>query len=135
MKSIFDVLKDITHLKPTYQLTPSDEFAPYMVQRWLSFIHPTFCNLINSVYNDKINAFSDNQQLYDFLKCIIPKKTINKINYIKKAKNVEDSKHEGIIEELANSLELPKREVRTMISLFPEIALELKESDRILKKN
>jgi CRISPR/Cas system-associated exonuclease Cas4 (RecB family) len=135
MKTVFDIIKDITVLKPKYQLLPSDDFVPYMVQRWLSMVHPSYCSLMNDIYNDKISAFMDEQQLYDFLKCIIPKKAANQIKYIKKSKAAEKSKHENVIEELANSLELSKKEVMEMLSICPEILDEAKEKERVLKKN
>lgn len=134
MKSIFDINDDLTYNKPDYKLSPNDECVPYMHQRWLSFIDPVYCHLLNEIYNMKVAAFTDNQQFYDFMKCILPRKKAFKIKYIKKTKVTADPANEDAVEELANILEISKKEVREMLSINKDVLKSFKEDLKILKK-
>lgn len=135
MKTVFDINYDITYHKPIYTLTPSDEFVPYMVQRWLSFIDPVYCNLLNEIYNLKTGGFSDNQQLYDYFKCILPKKNIFKIPYVKKNKpTAEISDSANIIAELSRIYELPESEIKDMLEINDNVINSFKDDTKVLKK-
>lgn len=134
MKDIFELNKDMLFNKPVYKLTPSDDCIPYMHQRWISFIDPGYCNLLNDIYNNQVGAFADHQQFYDFLKCILPRKKVFKIKYMKKNKVKAESSNETAVEELAATWELPKKEVREILTVCPELLKSFKEDLKVLKK-
>lgn len=134
MKDLFAINEDITYHKPDYKLRPGDECVPYMHQRWLSFIDPVYCNLLNEIYNIKSSAFADNQQFYDYLKCILPRKKAFKIKYIKKGKTETEIINETAISELAESYEMSKKEIRECLKINKDILKSFKEDLKILKK-
>ena len=134
MKTVFDIIEDITYKKPKYTLLPSDDCPPFMVQKWLSFVDPAYCNLMNELYNMRSGGFIDNQQFYDFMKCVIPKKYVGKIKYIKKTKKIDESKQDGVIGELANILEISRKEAREMIKLDSSILDLYKDDLKSFKK-
>jgi hypothetical protein len=97
---------------------------PYMVTRWISMVSPAYCAIINKAYNEKYQAFDDKQMLFDFLMTILPKRNIQFSHYIKPSINkkakVINKKLENTVDELAASLEMSKREIRSMIENDPE---------------
>jgi len=138
MKTTFNIVDDILFKKPDqYTLTNSDEFSPYMVQRWASMESPEICTLLNSVYNQRQTAFPDNQMVYDYLKALLPKKRWRKLIYFKKEKKVGDaSKEETALTLAASVLELSKAEIREMLEIFPNILDEFKEeTSKVMKKS
>jgi hypothetical protein len=84
--TIFDYLKDIIVTKKGD--LPLDEYVPFLVNRWLSFINPTLCLSINQV-NSKI--LLENKELhYKTMISFFPKmKYSPRINYIKKIKDTD----------------------------------------------
>lgn len=135
MKTTFDILDDVLYRKPNYKLEPGDEFSSFMLQRWISMANPVYCNFVNAVYNVNHSAFEDDQMVYDFLKCIFPKKYVGRIPYIKKEAKAESSKNKSVIEDLAKSLQISQREAKEYLELFPKDAKDLKDSEaKVLKK-
>lgn len=136
MKNIFQLTSDVLYTKPAYKLEASDIFSSFMLQRWISMANPVYCNFINAVYNVNHQGFEDDQMVYDFLKCVFPKKYIGKIEYIKKAeKDKTASKNQNVIEELAKGLNISQREVKEYFELFPKDLKEYKDNDaKVMKK-
>jgi len=111
--TIFDYLKDILVTKKGN--LPLDQYVPFLVNRWLSFINPTVCEMINFNINNK--TLLENKELhYKMVIVLFPKmKYCPKINYIKKVKEKEQD--EDIkVSILAQNLEISKREALFFLS-------------------
>ena len=111
--TIFDYIKDIIVTKRGN--LPIDQYVPFLVNRWLSFINPTVCEMINLNMNSK--TLLENKELhYKTLIAIFPKlKYSPKINYVKKVK--EKEQEEDIkISILAQNLEISKKEAAFLMS-------------------
>lgn len=107
MTTIFDYIKDIV-VKKTGEL-PLDNYVPFLVNRWLSFINPTCCQAIGSL-NSKV--FLENKELhYKMLLSLFPKmKYCPKITYIKKVKETENKDTDIIAKRIAERFEISIRE-------------------------
>ena len=110
--TIFDYIKDITVTKRGD--LPLDQYMPFLVNRWLSFINPTVCSNINQI-NSK-TLLEDKEMHYKMMLSLFPKmKYCPRINYIKKVK--EDEKDEDIrIKVIAENLEISTREALFFVS-------------------
>jgi hypothetical protein len=104
--TIFDYIKDITVTKRGD--LPLDQYMPFLVNRWLSFINPTVCSNINQI-NSK-TLLEDKEMHYKIILSLFPKmKYCPKINYIKKVK--EDETEEDVrIKVIAQNYEISERE-------------------------
>lgn len=104
--TIFDYIKDITVTKRGD--LPLDQYMPFLVNRWLSFINPTVCSNINQI-NSK-TLLEDKEMHYKMMLSLFPKmKYCPKINYIKKVK--EDETEEDVrIKVIAQNYEISERE-------------------------
>ena len=134
MKTIFNLLDDIFHKKPDYLLQDDDQFDSYMIQRWISMQNPTYAHFVNEIFNKRHEAFCDDQMSFDFLKKMFPKKFMGFAKYIKKETKTEPSKNAIVVEDLAKTLQISKREVKAFLELFPDLGKELKDSDPTIKK-
>ena len=111
--TIFDFIKDILVTKRGD--LPLDQYVPYIVTRWLSFINPTVASTINQ-FNSQI--LLENKELhYKMMISLFPKmKYAPRITYIKKVK--EEAKEEDKkIQLFAERFELSKREIEQLLSL------------------
>ena len=110
--TIFDYIKDITVTKQGG--LPLDQYVPFLVNRWLSFINPTVCSNINQI-NSKI-LLENKEMHYKILLSLFPKmKYCSKINYIKKVK--EEEKDADIkIKIIAENFEISTREALFLMS-------------------
>lgn len=133
MKNLSDIISDLNYHKPNYKLQSNDAFNAYMINRWLSMISPSYCNLINETYNRLYNAFDNNQQRYDFLKTILPKKFVKFPKYIKKTEKVKESKNSDLIDQIAKTHEISKREVEEIIKNMDVKELKKEYLDDSLK--
>lgn len=105
--TIFDYLKDIIVTKKGN--LPIDQYVPFLVNRWLSFINPTVCELINFSSNNKI-LLENKEYHYQTMICLFPKlKSCPKISYVKKIKEKEQE-IDNKIKYLAQNLEISIRE-------------------------
>ena len=110
---LFDYLKDIVVNKKGN--IPLFEYVPFLINRWLSFISPEVCNVLNQTVN--INYALDKEQHYKFLVTAFPRqKFMSRINYIKKIKDINIDK-DNKISMLASCKELSTREVKMMLEL------------------
>ena len=109
--TIFDYIKDITVTKRGD--LPLDQYMPFLVNRWLSFINPTVCSNINQI-NSK-TLLEDKEMHYKMMLSLFPKmKYCPKINYIKKVK--EDETEEDVrIKVIAQNYEISEREALFLI--------------------
>jgi hypothetical protein len=117
----FPLLKSL-FTKKQCDITPTSEnFNTFLATRYLSFYHPSLCEILNESINKfKINAmFNDPQEGYNFLKALIPKLPYKHIKYIKKEavkKQREKAIPDESISKLANYLEISTREVRNILA-------------------
>jgi hypothetical protein len=80
----------------------------------------------------KLNVWCDDQEVYDFLKCFIPKKKGCYFKYFGKSSDKKPSKID--MQALAASLEIPTREALDMLKYFPQLEKNLiEEKEKILK--
>lgn len=105
--TIFDYIKDIAVTKKGN--LPLNDYVPFLVNRWISFINPTVCEFINHVTNNPI-LLEDKELHYKTLLCTFPKmKSLPRLNYVKKIKE-EKSEVNQKIKAIAQSLEISERE-------------------------
>lgn len=108
--TIFDYLKDIIVYKKGN--LPLDNYVPFLINRFLSFINPQVCLAINEL-NSKI-FLEDKELHYKVAITIFPKMSyVPKIDYIKKLKEQqqEDKDFNMKIKLLAQKHEISEREV------------------------
>ena len=110
--TIFDYLKDVIVTKRgDLEL---DNYIPFLVNRWLSFINPTVCEAINQL-NSKI-LLENKQMHYKTALCLFPKmKYVPKINYIKKVVEKEKEQDQRI-KIIAQNFEISEREALLLLS-------------------
>jgi hypothetical protein len=115
--TIFDYLTDIVVSK-TGTLT-LDQYVPYMINKWLSFINPTVSQHIN-IFNNK-ELLENKEMHYKIMISFFPKmQRLPKLEYIKKIKNVEIEKdpRKSI---LAEQMELSIKEVEFLNNSLNEL--------------
>lgn len=111
--TIFDYIKDIcVHKKGNM---PLQEYVPYLMVRWLSFINPTIATAMNTC--NKQVLLEDKNMHYKLLVSLFPKMSYTpRIRYIKKTKEKATEKSQTT-ELLAAKYEISKREVEEMLDL------------------
>ncbi len=110
--TIFDYIKDITVTKRGD--LPLDQYMPFLVNRWLSFINPTVCSNINHVNNKTL--MEDKEMHYKTMLSLFPKmKYCPRINYIKKVKE-DDTEEDVKIKIIAENFEISTREALFLVS-------------------
>ena len=87
-------------------VTSTQIYSPYIVNRYVTFADTRFVPLINNSVNMYGSAFSINVDHYNFLHFLIPKTKRKYINYTKKIK-----KDKKIYETVCKQYELSQREV------------------------
>jgi len=113
--TIFDYIKDIIVTK-TGDL-PLDDYVPFLINRFLSFINPQVCEAINQL-NTK-TLLEDKSLHYKLVSSLFPKMSyVPRINYVKKVKEETEEEEDQRIKILAENLEISKREAATLLSSF-----------------
>lgn len=112
--TIFDYIKDITVTKKGN--LPLEEYQPFIITRWLSFVNPSFGSVLNTINNQDIML--DKKRHYQCLLAIIPKmKSPPYIRYVKKQK--DDKKDvDNRISLLAERMEISQREASNILNEF-----------------
>jgi hypothetical protein len=132
MKNSSDLARDILSSKNHKDLAPCDNFIPYLVQKYISGASPEHCNLINTILNGKLSLWRYEQEIYDFLKCFIPKKKSAYFTYFGKKKKEKETKVE--IERISSALEISQKELQELLEMFPELEDSMVEDkEKILK--
>lgn len=111
--TIFDYIKDILVTKRGD--LPLDQYVPYLVARWLSFINPVVAASVNEVNKQLL---LENKELhYKMMISVFPKmKYAPKISYIKKVKE-EETEENTLLDIMAANREMSKREIKQLLSL------------------
>ena len=94
---------------------PDSSYSSYMLCRWMSMYSPEIATLLNDTANWLYPIFTTKNDSYTFLHNIIPCQSFRRINYIKKSKQDHDNSHDEIIQSIAESLEISKREVNVYV--------------------
>ena len=110
---LFEYIKDITTYKKGN--LPLEDYIPFLINRWLSFINPQICSAVNESVNSLGNI--SKEQHYKLLLNLYPKsKQIPFIKYVKKVKEEKTKEDDNIIL-LASNMEISKREAKLLLEL------------------
>jgi hypothetical protein len=133
MKNPLEFAREILTEKEQHPILPCDSFVKFLIQRYLSTASMTHCNLINSTLNMKLKGWDDDQEIYNFLKCLIPKVKSAYMPYIWQKKEYKDPPFDiGLV---AENLEISKRELEDLIDIFPDLVDNYTEtSEKILQE-
>lgn len=111
--TIFDYINDITVSKRGN--LPLEEYVPYIITRFLSFIDPNLALLLNEF--NKQELLLDKQAHYNTLIAVVPKfKRSPRIKYVKKQKENKEKQNPKIFL-LAQALEISQREAKELLSV------------------
>lgn len=113
---LFEYIKDITSFKKGN--LPLDDYIPFLINRWLSFISPSACGAINESTNTLGNM--SKEQHYKLLLKLYPKSKVPFISYIKKVKE-EKTKEDDKVDMLASNMEMSKRETKLLLELTAQL--------------
>lgn len=114
--TIFDYIKSITTHKRTD--LPLDEYIPFLINRWLSFVSPSVCSAVNESVNSLGNISKDHH--YKLLLKLYPKSKVPFISYVKKVKE-EKTKENDKVDMLASNMEMSKRETKLLLELTEQL--------------
>ena len=119
---MFDYLNKVlfkTKGPDTNNIQESEEFVPYMIQRWGSMYSPEVACLINETSNRQWPALTDKEMWFNYMHTVIPRCHFKRINYIKKKKDTEEKgKNKENVIKVADKLEISSREVNQYIEQF-----------------
>lgn len=105
--TIFDYINSVLFDKEKVDVT--DEYNPYMLNRWLSMYSPDIAFIINETVN--INQPIIEEDNYNYLFNLLPSRRKCRIAYIKKTKEKVEKADESDVDVKAKVQELSKREV------------------------
>ena len=118
----FDYLKDIFVTKKGD--LPLDNYIPFMINRWLSFVNPAVAETINQFNNQTL--LENKEMHYKMMLTLFPKMSYApRINYIKKAQE-EIQEEDKRIKLLADKYELSKKEIISLIAFKESLDLPQK---------
>lgn len=133
MRTSLDFAKDILTDKHQQDILPCDAFVTFLIQRYISSASMTHCNLINATLNSKLKGWNDSQEIYDYLKCLIPKKAVTYLPYIWPKKEPEPP-NKIDIESISDNLEISQKELKNLFEIFPELSENYTDdAEKILK--
>lgn len=135
MRVPIDFARDILKNKEYSELSPTDKFVPFLVQKYLSGVSPEYCDIINDLLNTKLLNWKNDQEIYNYLKLIIPKKSNAFFKYYGSSKSDDQTKKlDSAVTYLSNTWEISKREIYETLESFPELQkLLVEEKEKILK--
>ena len=114
---LFEYIKDLTVYKKGN--LPLDDYIPFLINRWLSFVSPSVCGAINESVNSLGNISKEYH--YKLLLRLYPKsKQIPFIKYVKRVKE-EKTKEDDKVEMLACNMEMSKRETKLLLELTEQL--------------
>ena len=113
---LFEYIKDITtYKKGNLSL---EDYIPFLINRWLSFITPQICGAVNESVNSLGNISKEHH--YKLLLKLYPKSKVPFISYVKKVKE-EKTKEDDRVEMLASNMEMSKRETKLLLELTEQL--------------
>ena len=115
--TIFDYIKDIIVTKRGN--LPLDQYVPFFINRWLSFINPDVCNAV-SVFNSK-QLLENKEMHYKIMLSAFPKLTrCPRINYIKKIKEAPQET-DKLAFAVSQKLEISQREAKEILETLSDL--------------
>ena len=113
--NFFDFVTNILFEKNKLDVdvTSSQLYSPYIVNRYITFADKQFVPIINNSVNRYGSVLSINVEHYNFLHALIPKSKRKYINYVKK--NKRDKK---TYERVCDLYELSHREIDLYLENF-----------------
>lgn len=118
----FDYLKDIFVTKKGN--LPLDNYIPFMINRWLSFINPAVAETLNQFNNQTL--LENKEMHYKIMLTLFPKMSYApRIDYIKKV-HEEIQEEDKKIKLLADKYELSKKEIISLIAFKESLDLQEK---------
>lgn len=112
---LFEYVKDITTYKKGN--LPLEDYIPYLINRWLSFVAPQICSAVNESVNSLGNISKEHH--YKLLLKLYPKSKVPFIKYIKKVKE-EKTKEDDKVDMLASNMEMSRREIKQLLNIQDE---------------
>ncbi len=113
----FDYIKDIFVTKKGD--LPLDQYAPFLINRFLSFINPAVAEMINQ-FNTQ-TFLQDKEMHYKAMLSLFPKMAYApRINYIKKVQE-EQEEEDKKIKILAAKYEISEKEVISLIAFKEQL--------------
>jgi len=116
--NIFDYLRDIIQTKSDVVYQDDEELAEfnsYLCQRWLSMYSPEVAHICNETTNRMWRSMETKQMWYKMFQSLIPRQRNKRIQYIKKSSKKKVQPNKEVIEIMANTLEVSKRECKMYI--------------------
>ena len=109
--SIFDTIKSLFFTKKVDDINEHIQgFSSFMLNRWLSFYDKTQAIFVNETLNKYHSVIDNKEDMFNLYFNFIPKLKYKKIDYVKKV-NREKDKQDIIVEHLATSRDISRREV------------------------
>ena len=118
---MFDYLNKVlykTKAPDTSNINESDEFVPYMVQRWSSMYSPQVAVLINETSNRHWSVLSDKEMWFNYMHGVVPPCKFKRVSYIKKKKEEKVQTKKETLNKVANNLEISSREINQYVEQF-----------------
>lgn len=113
---LFEYVKDITTFKKGN--LPLDDYIPFLINRWLSFVSSSVCGAVNESVNSLGNISKEHH--YKLLLKLYPKSKVPFIKYIKKVKE-EKTKEDDKVAVLASNMEVSQREAKVLLELKEQL--------------
>lgn len=113
---LFEYVKDITTYKKGN--LPLEDYIPFLINRWLSFVAPQICSAVNESVNSLGNI--SKEQHYKLLLKLYPKSKVPFIKYVKKVKE-EKTKEDDKVDMLASNMEMSRRETKLLLELREQL--------------
>lgn len=113
---LFEYVKDITTYKKGN--LPLEDYIPFLINRWLSFVAPQICSAVNESVNSLGNISKEHH--YKLLLKLYPKSKVPFIKYVKKVKE-EKTKEDDKVDMLASNMEMSRRETKLLLELREQL--------------
>ena len=115
VNNFFDFVTNVLFEKKKIEvdITTSQLYSPFIVNRYVTFADPKFAHLINNSLNRYGSVFNISADHYNFIHALIPKGKRKYINYTKKVK-----KDKKIHEKVCKQYQLSQREVDLYLQTF-----------------
>ena len=111
--NIFNYLNNLLFTKKgkvQLDIDHTNDYQPYLINRWLSMYSKDIACIINNTVNNVHSIFTTKSDHYNFLHCLLPRSRFKKISYIKKPSKQQDP---DIIKSIASGVELSEREIKS----------------------
>ncbi len=130
---MFTLLTKLWSNKP-HKFSISDDFIPYMVQRWISFgITDDELLLLDEKVNCNKNLHLDRQRFFDTCRKLFGTGN-RRVSYIKHLNRERVGKNSEHFKKFCEMVELPEREVKDYLKINPHIMEEFEKAFGLYKK-